>query len=345
MENTRKLVEKIKDIIIDGEMVSLFTETQYILLVIYHQRQELRGRISEIVEEAFPEYYKNQFVLEISEESEYYLIDKQIDLSIERFEEQGRDGKILYYPDSPFVTIRKLIKLYPHILTSKRLEKILGIVAKTLQSTIQLINCKVQSIELLFQLFELSSSFDFDYKQVIKNLISREQEILKGKNFIFQNDDLILKLVFTFIKYWGQENPIQNLIEILSQLNSSEERYQIYSLQVIERFLDMSLKVIKETNSLSAIVQYTSQFCFHSNYRLRYDATRIMFHLLNTEYSDFAMNRISRMIDDEDYRVKWLVLDNVKRVTLPKTYNYIISKALNDNNYLVRSKAKKITEK
>lgn len=43
------------------------------------------------------------------------------------------------------------------------------------------------------------------------------------------------------------------------------------------------------------------------------------------------------MMEDDDYRVRWAILDQVSLIMMhsEQTYNYIISKAKIDNNYLV----------
>jgi len=124
----------------------------------------------------------------------------------------------------------------------------------------------------------------------------------------------------------------------LALLNSSEEYEIISSLIALKDFLSFEVNNLVGKPVLPILVQYISAFCFHESHDVRYRTVQALYMLIESQYADFVVNRLSKMMDDDDYKVRWAVLHQVSMIKKINelTYNYIVGKAKIANNYLVR---------
>ena len=182
-------------------------------------------------------------------------------------------------------------------------------------------------------------SYSYNWNNYYSKLEQYFSEIEKGHSGFFMKDEaLSLRLHLIFIRINFNIDCLQELLEILALINSSEEYEIISSLIALKDFLRLEVNSLVGKPVMPILVQYISAFCFHESNDVRYHTVQALYLLMESQYADFVVNRLSKMMDDDDYRVRWAILDQVSliRIHSEQTHNYIIGKARIDNNYLVR---------
>ena len=182
-------------------------------------------------------------------------------------------------------------------------------------------------------------SYSYDWNNYYSNLEQHFTEIEKGYSGFFLKDELLsLKLHLIFLRIIFDTDYMQDLLEVLAFINNSDEYEIISSLITLKDFLENEINNLEGDPIISVFVQYISAFCFNRNDDIRYRTVQALYQLIESQYADFVVNRLSKMMEDDDYRVRWAILHQATLIKKQseQTYNYIIGKAKIDNNYLVR---------
>src|SRR5574341_822044 len=198
---------------------------------------------------------------------------------------------------------------------------------------------KIDAIELMMTLKRQELSYSYNWENYYSKLEQHFSELEKGHSGFFMKDESFsLRLHLIFIRITFNIDCLQELLEILALINSSEE-YEIISSRIaLKDFLSLEVKNLIGKPVMPMLVQYISAFCFHESHDVRYHTVQALYLLIESQYADFVVNRLSKMMDDDDYKVRWAILHQasmIKKIS-ELTYNYIVGKAKIDNNYLVR---------
>ena len=185
----------------------------------------------------------------------------------------------------------------------------------------------------------LKSSHEYDWKAYFSHLGKDFEEMEKGFSGFFGRDErLSLRLHILLLRIMFNVDCSQELLEILAIINNSSEYDKISSLIAIRNFLLALDKKFADNLITSILVQYTSIHCFSHSNEIRYQTVQSLYSLLETEYKDFIVGRLTKMMDDDDFNVRWAILYQsplIKDVD-KQSYNFILQKAKIDSNYLVR---------
>ncbi|MCX6643737.1 MAG: hypothetical protein NT043_00810 [Candidatus Bathyarchaeota archaeon] len=140
---------------------------------------------------------------------------------------------------------------------------------------------------------------------------------------------------------------MQELLEILAFINNGSNREIIGSLTALEDFLKSEKYKLVGNPIISVVVQYISAFCFHDNNDIRYYTVRVLHQLIDSQYAGFVVNRLAKMMDDNDFEVKWVIVNKASLIKQHSVtaFNYIVGKAMIDNHYLVRKGIENIAMK
>jgi hypothetical protein len=200
---------------------------------------------------------------------------------------------------------------------------------------------KIDAIELMMTL-KRQELFGYNWDNYYSRLEQHFSEIKKGfSGFFIKDESLSLRLHLTFIRITFNIECLPELLETLALINSSEEYEIISSLIALKDFLNLEVNNLVGKPVMPMLVQYISAFCFHESHDVRYHTVQALYPLIKSQYADFVVNRLSKMMDDDDYKVRWAILfqaSMIKKIS-ELTYNYIVGKAKIDNNYLVRRAA------
>lgn len=302
-------------------------------------RDDFDNEIDEIVQEKFPVFFHNGYHLEIFPDKSSH-IRRYLEIIESRNKSQGKNGRIVGYVDNPYMTISNILDYSQKVLDEELFSDIVSTLEQTLLSETQTFSAKERAIRLLAFLKRWEFSPSYDWHEVYSNLHENIESIEKGTaSFFFDIESPpILNLHLVLLKIVFDEDCIQELIETLGLINNGTENEKIKSLETLTSFLKSEKDSFADTPTISILIQHVSNFCFHSDFNIRYQTTQVLYELLDTQYSIFVINQLVKMMDDDDYRVKLGVLNQVKRIKMfSKTdFNFILSKAKIDKNYLVR---------
>ena len=307
-------------------------------------RGDFVSEIDEVVKEKFPVYFDSVYHLEIFPDKSSH-IRRYLDRIESRNKSQGKNGLVVGYGDNPYMTIRNILDYRQNILDEKLFSDIVSALEHTLFSETQTYSAKERAINLLAFLKSWEFSPSYDWHEFYSNLLENIESIEKGTTgFFFEIEHSpILNLHLVLLKIVFDEDCLQELIETLAVINNGTDYDKIKSLEVLISFLKSGKDSFMDTPTISILIQYISNLCFHLDNNIRSQATQVLYELLDTQYSSFVISQLVKMMDDDDYRVKLGVLNQAERIKKysETDFNYIISKAKIDKNYLVR----KVTEK
>ena len=338
-EITKRLLSQIKAVLGDEDKKRDYQHVERFLIRIRKGQDSFRTEIDEFVEKFYPEFYKKDYNLEVFPEKRDTHIQRYIDMIKTRNKTQGKGGRFFGFVDRPYYTIRRIIELEKPSLSEELLDDLLETILNTLRLETQTHAEKIDALELLMILKKNNSSYSYAWDNYYFRLEQYFSEIEKGHSGFFMKDEtLSLRLHLIFIRVIFNRDCLQELLEILALINNSEEYEIISSLIALKDYLSLEINNPVAKSVMPILVQYISAFCFHESHRVRYHTVRALYLLIASQYADFVVNRLSKMMDDDDYTVRWAILDQVSLIRnhSEQTYNYIIGKAKIDNNYLVR---------
>lgn len=226
-------------------------------------------------------------------------------------------------------------------MSKNLLIKLLEIILTTLRLETQTHSEKIDAIQLLMSLKKQEVTYDYNWEDYYSELKQYFEEIQKSRSRfgLFERDEsLSLRLHIILLRYVFGENGLEELLETLSLFSNGEEYEIISSLITLKDFLNLETNKFDINSMQPILVQYMSSFCFHESHNVRYRTVQALYSLIESQYTNFVIDRLSKMMDDDDYNVRWAILHQASLIEKQneQTYNYILQKAKIDNNYLVR---------
>jgi len=338
-ELVHNLILHIEDILGDKEFKPQDSDMKRLFIKIRKNRDDFNTEIDKIVEKYYPDFFKQAYHLEVFPDDKVIHIQRYLDIIKSRNKTQGENGKFIFYTDNPYITIKNIIKYNELTLSEELFDNILKEIRNTLFSERQTSLTKISSIQLLLFLKQQSLSFDFNWSNYYSNLKQNITKIKKGyTGFHDAYSTLTLNLYLIILQITFREDCLQELIEILALTNNSSELEIIYSLEALVYLLKFNKNNLSESPIISVLIQYISAFCFHDDYNIRCHTVQALYQLIDSRYTNFVVDQLSKMMDDDDYRVKYCVLNQASLIKKysETTFNYVIGKAKIDNYFLVR---------
>ena len=338
-EITKRLLSQIMIVLDNEDKKRDYQHVERLLIRMRKGQDNFTNEIDGIVEKFYPDFYKRDYNLEVFPEKRDTHIQRYIDTIKARNKTQGKNGTFIGFVDRPYYTIRRIIELEKPSLSEKLLDDLLETILNTLRLETQTHGEKIDSLQLLITLKRHSSSYSYSWDNYYSKLQQHFSEMEKGHSGVFVKDEtLSLRLHLIFIRLSFNIECLQEILEILALINNSEEYEIISSLVALNNYLNLEINSPVAKSMMPILVQYISAFCFHESYRVRYHTVQALYMLIKSQYADFVVNRLSKMMDDDDYRVRWAILNQAPMIKEINeiTYSYIIGKAKIDNNYLTR---------
>jgi hypothetical protein len=338
-ELTKRIIAQINFVLDQEDKKRDYPHIERLLISMRKGQDNFNTEIDEITEKFYPEFYKQDYNLEVFPEKRDSHIQRYIDSIKVRNKIQGKNGIFSGFVDRPYYTIRRIVELEKPSLTEEMINDLLETIFNTLCLETQTYAEKIDSIELMMALKRQPLSYTYNWDNYYSKLEQHFSEMEKGHSGFFMKDEtLSLKLHLIFIKIIFNIDCLPELLEILALINSGEEYEVISSLVALKDFLSFEASSLIGEPVMPILVQYISAFCFHDSPDVRYHTVQALYLLIESQYADFVVNRLSKMMDDNDYKVRWAVLHQVSKIKKINelTYNYIVGKAKIDNNYLVR---------
>jgi hypothetical protein len=335
----QRLLSQIRDMLENEEIKRRDLNIKSLFIRIRKHRDDFSTEIDKIVEKYYPEFYKQDYSLEIFPDDRSIHIPRYLDSIRERNKVQGKNGTYIGYVDNPYITIKNIIEFDKISLSEEMLENLLKEIFNTLFSETQTYSEKINSIQLLLCLKRQELPFSYDWNNYHSNLKQNIAKVEKGSSNFFANEGaLLLQLYVVFLRITFRDNYLQETLETLSLISNSSAREIIDSLLALEDFLEAEKHNLAGNSIISVLVQYMATFCFHDDDKIRRSTVRALSQLIDSQYANFVVNRLAKMMDDNDFGVKVFIVRQAHliRKHSEETFSYITMKAKIDNNYLVR---------
>lgn len=345
-ELTRRLLSQVNAVLGSEDKERDYQHVQKLLIRMRKGQDYFQAEIDEIAKKFYPEFYKKDYNLEVFPEKRDTHIQRYIDNIRSRNEMQGQGGRYIGFVDRPYYIINRIIELDRPSIPEELLNELLETILTTLSLETQTYGEKIDAIELLVILKKQEFAYSYSWDNFYSRFEEHLPEIEKAHSGFFMRDDsLSLRLRLLFVRLIFGKDCLQDLLEILALMNSSGEYEIISSLTALKDFLRFEVSTLVEKPVMPILVQYISGFCFHGSHDVRFRTVQALYLLIKSQYTDFVINRLSKMMDDDDYRVRWAILNQVSLIKdrNEQTYYYIIGKAKIDNNFLVRRMVENIT--
>jgi hypothetical protein len=336
---TKRLLSQIDIVLSIKDKKDNYQHVERFLINIRKGQVDFNVEIDRIVENFYPEFYKREYNLEVFPEKRDIHIQRYIDNIKARNKTQGKGGVFSGYLDRPYHTVRRIIELEKPFLSEELLDDLLEVILNTLRLKTQSYSEKIDAIQLMLTLKTQKLSYSYNWGNYYSKLEQYFSEIEESYSGFFVRDEtLSLRLNLIFIQIIFDIDCLQELLETLALVNSSGEYEIISSLVALNDFLSLEVNNLFEKPVMPMLVQYISAFCFHESFDVRYRTVEALYSLIESSYADFVVNRLSKMMDDDNYKVRWVILSKVRLIKKINegAYNYIVGKAKIDNNFLVR---------
>ena len=287
-----------------------------------------------------PEFYGNDYYLEVTEESQdrVSFIEKSLFQIKERNTSQGKNGQYIGYGNRPHIVIKNILDKSDIKLDNNKIDNIFKIACGTLMKETQTIEEKVEAIELLVYLCKTNSSILDRNPDIVLELKENKDIIESGKSVMSNLGEMHLHFsALLLYSSLGEEIWI-DMIESLANMGD-DLLSQIHASKAILYFLESNDKVLLSSQLESVILQNAFKWCNSSSRDVRWHAIRILFFLLrNPKNHGMICNQLVKHMDSDNVYIKNSILNKIDLIKDidPETYNYILQKASIDTNYVVR---------
>ena len=339
-----KMISTLALLASSDSAIHYHTQVQYCLMLFRKFIPAHSEIIDKTVEERFPDYFSNEYDLEINAtDSEEIMrhISRYIAIIINRNEEQGKDGCYSGYSGDPFETLKNIIRIDKPSLTNAQIGSIIDAIIQTLSITTQTIDAQIASIELFLLLCNQFGKEFFEEK--IEKLICIAESDTTGHAYGFLIKDFVQTLYFNkvIMKLALGVNCYSELLTLLASYSEQTDYEIIKSLKAIDAFLDGNHLEHLEVKCVISLLQYVTSMSFNNKQEIRYYAASSLIKLVGSQYNDVVMEQLSRMMDTESSDMKIYIVSSIKTVANDqKGYkDFILQKARVDNHYLVREAA------
>ena len=337
-----KLLNEIKDSLDDDQISKENIGLEKFLLKIRKNDKDNSELVDELVRKHFPNFFDKVYSLEVMSDNRISFIENYINDIHTRNKTQGINGKFTIYGDEPFSTIKNIIDADQHDLDEKTFLDLIYTIKETLVLNSQTYAEKISAIQLLMFLRNLTLQFEYNWEETLTELKKEYKQILQAQNHLFFKHTMqTLNFYWIVFKISCGEQCVKELLESLSILNNQDDYEKLQSLFALINLFRGVKKDLNRLKELPILVQHIFGFCFSPNFEIRYHTVKALYLLIDTEYSSIVVDQIAKMMDDDDARVKRAILNRVSEIERYNklTFNYILSKAKIDTNYLIRKKA------
>jgi hypothetical protein len=274
-ELTKRIIAQINFVLDQEDKKRDYPHIERLLISMRKGQDNFNTEIDEITEKFYPEFYKQDYNLEVFPEKRDSHIQRYIDSIKVRNKIQGKNGIFSGFVDRPYYTIRRIVELEKPSLTEEMINDLLETIFNTLCLETQTYAEKIDSIELMMALKRQPLSYTYNWDNYYSKLEQHFSEMEKGHSGFFMKDEtLSLKLHLIFIKIIFNIDCLPELLEILALINSGEEYEVISSLVALKDFLSFEASSLIGEPVMPILVQSNPPSASWTNSSGNQDRTR-----------------------------------------------------------------------
>ncbi|UXH44430.1 hypothetical protein N5C46_22905 [Rossellomorea vietnamensis] len=291
--------------------------------------------------EKFHNLYKLEvFDLSLEENSNY--IKKYVEEMVNRNKTLGKNGVYGTFATSPYRIIKNIISYSNLVLPQPLFTKVIKSIKDTLLNPKQYANEKLDGLELLFALKLMNNREDkieFDWEALNIEIQSNVKNVLNIYQGIFEKDSELTVRLYLYI--WFIANSVsedKELLLLLSVFNKEDVYQNIKLLESLKLFISYHVESKKEIPNAQIILHVILSKSRDRDFYLRYHAIESLFLMIGKGYDDLIVSELSELIEDPDYRIKAMIINNANKLNskYKGSMEIIFEKAKIDNNYIIR---------
>lgn len=300
------------------------------------------------VKKYMPEYYESTYALNTfthNDIEKWKYIKEYIEFINNDNENQGKNGSYTGHGLNPYRTIKNILCDEKVLLCSNQVEKLSNALQGTILAEKQLTSAKMDALELLIFL-KIIYPGDESINNLIINLRINHHIILQSHDDFMINsyNNNSVKFIYELLQLVsGSDNTDYfEILEILSDMQHENESVKIASIAILGRFFaEVDIAKIEE-KKLRLIVEYVLNLSKSNERDTRFHAGITLLSLLETDYREIILKRISNMMNGDTYENKVSLLSRLgKRKIKDEMVQYIFQKGKVDNHFWVRQIAKR----
>lgn len=349
-ENAKKIIASIIDVLQnDCELVK---RSPFFLCVIRNQNRELTNELDKTVETYLPEFYDNNYRLETTENklSDYpVFLNKYLEIVKNNNETQGKNGRYFGHGTREIATIKSILLDSDQQYEDSLVDSIILAVSQTLLESRESLSTKMDAVALLCCIIEKYPKSYEHNKDIYRNILENESQIIAGDSFPFSSniDNIALTISLKILFSAMGIDVHADLLELFPYLKDNIAT-TISVTSFIANYLELSSNVAFQKPIETTILHYAFAW-IHTDYvDIRWNSTRILLALLrNTDNREIINRHIVSLIERDNVYIKNLILQHILHVPgiTKESYEYIIETCKHDANYVTRMVCSDIEKK
>lgn len=302
--------------------------------------EELDNKVSQY----FPEYYKSEYRLQLSENTNKNY-SKTIYAYVEQIqkdnETQGQNGRFFAHGIRFIARIRLMLLSESYVCEDEDLlDSIITTIVNTLLLSKEDTNTKLDAVSLLCCLIVRYNKAYLRNQKMYEKLLQDEENIYEsGFPGIVSNVDILaLKIGMQFLFVLMKKDKYAEILELMPYIHGNAAT-QISVSRQIKEYLENSDDVILPEKIESIVLQNVLQWLNSDHAEIRWYATAILLLLCkNPDNRNVVNHTIVGQMDSENMPVKKLIVQSIYETEgiTEETKQYVISKCERDPNYIVR---------
>ncbi|CCL31954.1 hypothetical protein BN174_2990001 [Clostridioides difficile E15] len=346
--NLKKIVDIISDIAKSKNINLDYNLLKNLIIILRKSDLECSKVLDKLIETNFSDFniiYKLN-IFNREEDCYNQILNCIEEIKVRNLKQES--GIYVGYGYNPQDMIKNIIKDSDMLLCHYDLINPIATVCRDcLMNERQVIHEKISTIHLLIYLMYISKNknLHFDWKKYYNGL--SEVKVEKGfcEGFFNKESELTLFANYIFYKIVNLDINKNEIMNLLGYYNNDNVYENIKILEVINIFIQNSYIGNIPEDIYIILIQFVSRYINDNNYEVRSEVIDTFFAFFNKYNDELSLSFINQMGNDTDYRIKLIIIRNIKRQEENAfQYRDILEKYKLDNHYIVRCRAKKLLE-
>lgn len=298
------------------------------------------------------QYYDSTYCLEMCSLKStrlYEYIEQNISMAKDQNKRQGIDGGYITFGTDPLATINNIVSYAEFRIEEKVVNDIVALVFEIILNSGQTISAKIEALELLITLYNISPDYE-EWSKIFKKLVD-EKDSIKQFHVIDElemNPQQTFLFVYNLLLNCYDKQHENELIDYLFTLDKENQYEIIQALKLLQRVFSYMSEVSFSTNFLSNCVCFLIMSSLIKERDVIFCAIKCLIAMSGySSEQQRVLQCLSKIMDTGTADMKIAIVSRIKKIRDSNKYytDYIIKKALADNNYLVRFAAKDCSQR
>lgn len=336
-ENQDKLFDVIKDMINNNDRIIFKNEFKESLVYLGKKSEKFDKELKNIISNKMPEFYPF-YCLDNSYDDNDGVVDviKELLNSVVEENNTTRCSSITLYFTNKFDTLLKIVNNKGEKITTHLKDRMFKTAYKSIISKNREIDEKLDALRLMSYLIEVDKSIK-NRNMIEFNSIIDNKKSIEYANTILSNHSIVnLQLSALFLYKTCGENIIIDLMDILASIGDDT----ISNRSAAKDFLTY----LRACNSIDPqieqiIIQKSFDWTRSNDNKTIINTIEILLELIKfSKFKKIILSQFVKLVDSSDIYIKSYIIsisEEIKKYDQP-TYDYIITKAKADTNYVIK---------